>query len=240
LYLPSRIKLKYIGWFLAVLFIFPVFKDIFVHLFFYTSKTIDFSYRTDPQLRDLKEKNLRLSLELKRLQNLEQENIKLKKAIGIRSKSRVSLTYAKIIGFSPSTWRRIAYISAGKDSGIVSDSLAIDENGYLVGKIIEVKDDFSTLALLHDPYLSLPVFIKDKGMAWLQGSLRGDLALRYVESKQKAAAGDEVSAVWRESGFAVRVGELKAVQERKDDFFLDVRLEPSADFNSLREVFILD
>ncbi len=239
MFLPSKFKFKYIGWFLAVLLVSPAFKDIFVYFFVVTARNTQLSYRRGVETDKVREENARLKLEAGRFAHLEEENARLKKALAIREKSDLKLVYAPIIGFSPSVWRRIAYISVGSSNDVSRDDLVIDENGRLVGKVLEAKDNFSEVVLLSDPYFSLPVFIRDKGMGLLKGMLGGELRILYVEENQGVEAGDRVNALNRQAGFPIEIGTVRQAKISGDDFFLDVRVKPSADIQSARNVFVV-
>lgn len=239
MFLPSKFQFKYIFWSFTVVLVFLVFKNVFVYLSLFSAQNLVFSYRKTDSINDLKKENVQLTLEINRLRSLEEENTRLKKALNITETSRAGLIYARIVGFSPSVWRRIAYIGIGRTQGLHEESLAINEEGFLVGKVLEVKKGYTRVGLLNDPYFSLPVCIEDKGMGLLQGTLRGNLKLRYIEEGQKVKEKDCVWLTCKNTSFPIHVGRVSAVKKKDDDFFLDVEVVPSAQIHSLREVFLL-
>ena len=58
--------------------------------------------------------------------------------------------------FDPS-WRKLAIINAGKDSGLKEGMFAID-TGFLVGKVVDVENSFSRLMLV-DVEFNLAVYV---------------------------------------------------------------------------------
>ena len=222
-----------------MLVFFPVFKEGFVCLFLLTAQNFNFSYKKDKYIDGLKVKNVRLTLEVDRLKKLKEENERLKKALHITERNKTEIIYAKIVGFSPSTWRRIAYIPVGTTHGVTLESMVVNEEGFLVGKVEEVKKSFSTIVLLDDPHFSASVFIKDKGMGLLQGTLRGRLNILYVEEQQNVGVNDQVWAVCGKLKSSIPAGRISSVIEKDDQLFLDVEMVPFAKAYSVREVFIL-
>ncbi len=206
-------------------------------MFFSLSKNILFSSDISFQRRDLQKENLVLSLKLDKLKNLEEENKRLKRALGIKKESEVDLICGMVLGFYPSAYRRIAFIDAGKSKGIKKDMLAIDDKGFLVGRILESYKNYSELILLNDPYCSLPVLIEDKTAGLLKGTLSGGPKMLYVEGSQGVELNDNVWVNYL--GFGVGIGKVIKIRENKNDFFLDIGVSVTANIYSIREVFIV-
>ena len=240
MFLPSRFKLKYLGWVFVFILIFPFFKDTFIHLFRGASRNMMFSAnKTSAPLAALQKRNVALTLKLEELRQLKVENEKLREALGLTQSGDFNVYYAKVWGFSPSSWRRIAFITIEEGTQLRQDDLVINENGFLVGKILEIFDDYATVALLNDPYFSLPVFIEHKGMGLLQGTLGGELKISYIEAQQGVKPGDRVWVSSPKYPSSIYVAKITDVKRSKDELFLDVEATSLANINFVREVFLI-
>ncbi len=237
MYLPSKFKLKFIGQIILITIAFFVFRTAILEVFFSLSRNVLFSSSSLFQTRDLQKENLILSLKLDKLRSLEEENKRLRRALNIKEEGEADLVCGTILGFYPSVYRRVVFIDSGKSNNIKKDMLAIDDRGFLVGRILEVYKNYSELVLLNDPYCSLPVLIEDKTTGFLKGTLSGAPKILYVENTQGVKSGD---VVWvNYLGLPVTIGEITKVRENKGDFFLDIEVAVSANIYSLRQVFVL-
>ncbi|MCD6584044.1 MAG: rod shape-determining protein MreC [Candidatus Omnitrophica bacterium] len=188
------------------------------------------------RIEELKKKNLDLRLTLERMKELDEENRRLRRALSIKER-RPDLTYARVLGFYPSGFRKVAFIDLGKNDGVVKGTLAIDNQGYLLGKVSQSFNEYSELILLDDPYFSLPVLIENKTAGLLKGTLSGSLKILYVEGDKNITIGDKV---WlKYSDLPITVGRVQQVRETKNDFFLDIEVKPESNVYSVNEVFLL-
>jgi len=187
----------------------------------------------------MEEKNLLLRLEIERLNNLKEENKRLRKALRALGTTSCggNLIYREVIGFSPSLWRREVYIEKSKE--IEKGDLALNKDGYLVGKVTYIGKKFGVVTLLNDPQFFLPVFIEDKGRALLKGDLRNRLKMLYVEEEQGVKEGDRVWVKDKKINLPIYVGKIVKVKKTLDSFFLDVEVTPFASLSLIKEVFIL-
>jgi len=187
----------------------------------------------------MEEKNLLLRLEIERLNNLKEENERLRRALKALGNTSCwgNLIYREVVGFSPSLWRREVYIEKNKE--IEKGDLALSKDGYLVGKVTYIGKKFGVVTLLNDPQFFLPVFIEDKGRALLKGGLRNRLKILYVEEEQEVKEGDRVWVKDEGINFPIYIGKIARAEKTLDSFFLDVEVIPFASLSLVKEVFIL-
>jgi rod shape-determining protein MreC len=240
LQLPSKIKSKYIVVIALALFfiVFPLnnfIKDFFVA---FCRKLLITPPLYEQKLSELQRKNLALTLRLGELQYLRTENEKLRKALGLKEEKELSFVGAEIVAFDPSSWRRTVIVNVGKDRNITEGAYAIDEKGYLVGKIVEVKKTYSRLMLINDPDFSLPVFVGDSGFGMLHGALEG-LKILYIESGEDIKIKDKVWLKINSTSFPIYIGVVKRLTKNADSLFWDIEAELLADTNFLDKVFIV-
>ena len=132
-------------------------------------------------------KNARLQAEVKEAQvrlvetdALKAENERLKALLGLREEEVKPVAFAKLIGSTSSSTRRMAYLSAGKVEG-VSAGMPVRSPLGLVGRVLEVGDHSARVLLLTDGKSMVPVRrVKDNVIAFAEGRADGSLNLRLI------------------------------------------------------------
>ncbi|AFC70285.1 rod shape-determining protein MreC [Rickettsia amblyommatis] len=132
-----------------------VYEDIFEYINSITQKFVYF--------QDLERKNIELKLEIARLQHLQSEvelvraeNIALKDLLTIAEEEEVEYITAKLLSVSFNPFSRTALISAGKKQGIEPDQIVVN-SGKLVGKVIEVSNNYAQVMLISDVNSRIPI-----------------------------------------------------------------------------------
>ena len=243
MYLPSKIKPKHIGFFFLLIFLLILpFRNFVEHAIILFSKKVIFDIRrVSKQIEQLQKKNLALLSQLKDSQYLQKENEMLRKALGFKGKKKASFIGVEVISFDPSNWRRMVVIDAGYNQGMKKDLFAIDEEGHLVGRIVQVKQDYSRLLLVSDPDFKLPVFIGiGKGAFGLLNGGLDSIRVLYVEEKEQVKIQDQVWAKTRLFEAPIYVGEIKRVKKRQDDLFCDVEVVLFSQNPLLHKIFIIN
>ena len=157
MFLPSKSRYKLVGYFFLFLLLFFIFYESIATFFIVVSRSLKKTGSQSEELEDLKIENMVLSLKIEELDNLAKENEQLRKALALKNQHSITVISGRIWGFSPSSWRRIAFCSAGQKQNVQKDSLVITEEKLLVGKVLDVFDHYCTILLVNDPYFSLPV-----------------------------------------------------------------------------------
>ncbi len=240
MYLPSKIKFKYLAIYALVIFLlFLPFKGIIqnVFVFFFRQLTVT-SKESFQQIEKLKKENISLRLQTEEFQILKKENQQLKEALNLKKTREIDLVGADILSFSPSGWQRHLLINAGEDKGLQKGLLAIDTKGHLIGKITEVKKNFSTLTMANDPNFSLSVFVGEASTGLLKGNLTGAKIL-YIESKDKVKKGDRVWVKPPSCPSPIIIGKVKNVKKRKSALFCDITVELAHQSAFFNKVFVI-
>ena len=185
-----------------------------------------------------KKENILLALKAKEQEHLLKENKRLKKAFDFKSTSELNLTGAEVITFLPSNWRRVVVVNAGKDKAIKQGQLAIDENGNLLGKILEVMPESCRLILINDPDFNLSVFVGENGFGLLKGNIWGAKIL-YIEDGDLIKKGDRVWTKTPESVTAIEIGKIKKIKKRRNNLFWDVDVDLASKNNVFTDIFII-
>jgi rod shape-determining protein MreC len=240
LYLPSKLNSKYIGFIvLFLLLLILPFENYVNNIFvFLSSKLYLVPQQYVNEIKELEKKNLVLSLGIKESENLQRENKKLKKALKFYEKRKIHLIGAEIISFDPSNWRRVVIINAGKNKGVAAGAYAVDEEGWLVGKISDVRADYSRLIFVNDPDFNAPVFVGETSFGLLKGGL-GNSKIFYIENGEEIKIKDKVWLKIPSITLPVYVGGVKRVKQDKNSLFWNVEVELFSKNLPLHKIFII-
>ncbi|MCK4917303.1 MAG: rod shape-determining protein MreC [Candidatus Omnitrophica bacterium] len=190
------------------------------------------------KIEQLEKKNLLLSLKIKHLNDIKNENTKLRKALQLEEEKTINLLGAEVLTFSPSNWRHIVTINKGSNDDIKEGQFAIDENGHLLGKIIEINKTSSRLILIDDPEFTTSVFVAKKDFGLLKGNLVGAKVL-YIEDGSELKKGDKVWLKIPLINFPIEIGEIKKVKNNENSLFWDVDVKLYTKNSFFEKIFII-
>jgi len=223
LYLPSRLKVKFSLLILAgIVLLFVGFRSLINYLIFFTAESLFSPHiKTQAKIAELEQETTVLRLKLAEYKTLADENTQLRKALDFKARVGYKLIGADVLVFSPSAWQRLVVISGGSDKGLEKGLFAIDSEGNLVGKIVEVEKSFSRLMLVSDPDFSAPVSIGKTNLGLFKGALTGAHVL-YIEDAEAIAVGDQVSLKVSELPIPLEIGKVKSLTKDPNSLFWDV------------------
>ncbi len=190
------------------------------------------------KIKKIEKENLLLSLKFKQFDYLKDENKKLRKALKLKKEKAIDLIGANVLAFLPSSWRHLAIINKGSNDGIEDGQFAIDENGQLLGKIIEIEKTSSCLILIDDPEFTTSVFIAKKAFGLLRGNLVGAKIL-YIEDGSEIKKGDNVWLKIPSINLPIEIGEIKKVKNNQNSLFWDIDVNLFAKHSFFEKIFII-
>lgn len=240
MYLPSKLRFKHLS--VLALFIFLLIlplKNVVENVFiFFSRQLLIIPQKISKKTEDITKKNLQLRLKLQAFQNLEEENQRLQEALGFREKRGADFIAAQVISFDPSSWRRIVVINVGTNQKMQPGLLAIDEEGYLVGKVIEAHPHYARVILTDDPDFTLPVFVGEKSFGLLKGTLKGARVL-YLENEELVKPEDKIWLRTPYSYSLIYAGQVKRVKKNKHSLFWEVEAKLFAKRPFLHTIYIV-
>lgn len=190
------------------------------------------------QINELKKRNVLLSLENKNVQYIVDENKKLRTILNFKKQRNAKIIVSEVISFDPSNWRRIIYVNAGKKDGIVDGLYAVNEEGWLIGIILEANNDYSRLLLINDPSFELPVFVGNSSCGLLQGGLEG-AKLLYIENYEDVKTNDLLWIKQPHLAFPIYIGKIKNIKKDKNNLFSDIEVTLFTKTSLPTSIFIL-
>ena len=147
---------------------------------------------------------------------------------------------AQVIGTSGSEQSRVLYIDKGANDGIKTD-MAVITPGGIVGKIVQVADNWSQVLPINDQFSGVGAALKDSRLQGiLKGTPSGATTLQYIMSDEKVTPGEEVITSGGDRIFpkGLPVGKVATVEPGKD-LFLNIRVIPAARLDQIEEVLVV-
>lgn len=215
------------------------------------SSTLNIFGFQNKNIRILVSENAKLKKELSDRQNLILENEALRDQFAKSDAKSLELLPAKVVGFPgfvPGvSLPEYLIIDKGSNDSVKKGSTIVIEN-YLIGKVIDVKPDFSKAELLNNKNSSFTAKVASMDGAEATGVIKGQgdemnfenvlLTLTIKKDDQVLTKGD-----MGESGIGyppdLIVGKIQTVEKNSSDLFQKAKVKSFVDFTNLKTVFIL-
>ncbi|MDQ3766239.1 MAG: rod shape-determining protein MreC [Actinomycetota bacterium] len=214
-------------------------------------RPIDDFFSSIAELRDLRTRNSELEQRLERTiaqsgwsKTLVSENRRLHRSLKLqKSYPTMKVVTAQVLGSTPSNYRWAVQIDKGRSTGIRVDMAVVVPDG-LVGKVVQVTDNSSTVLLLIDPGAGAGARIVRPGATGLiAGGGSGDnLSLNLIGNTSRVAVGDLVVTSSYNRGIfppGIPIGSVEEVGV--DSRLLEKKIEvaPAVNFTNLDFVEVL-
>ena len=191
----------------------------------------------------LRQENIRLKIEIKRLNVLEKnmalvesELIELKKLLNFIPKDNKVLATGRVLNISGGTFAKTMLINTGIKDGIEIGQPVISSDG-LVGSIINVGPSSSRVLLLIDINSMVPIFLTQSGWpAIAQGQNGNFLKLRFLSSEASPIIGEVVETSGHGGKFPSGINLGKIIDSKSGNYVVKLSSNPQ----KLRFVSILE
>ncbi len=229
MYLPSKFTKSKFGILLLILVVLIVY--FFVHSFFkrvaiyFYGNFLFSNSRLKQEIVRIKADNLRLSLEKKYYQDIKKENEKLRRILGLKEEYRIDILPLRVISAVPTRFKRTIFVKGGKDHKLKENTPVLDEEGFLIGKISKVYNNFSEITLINDPDFFITVKIGNN-LGLLRGTLYGMLKVYYIEKDVEIDDNEEVLALLYSWGRNFPIGKVVKIKKLSNSFFMDITVKP--------------
>lgn len=187
-----------------------------------------------------------LRLRLARLEQMAEENIRLRRLLAFSGESDLAMTPAEVIGRDASGWWRAVRINAGTRRGIHTNAPVITVDG-LVGKVVEVTPHTAEVLLISDPAFRASAVIPQREA---YGIMRGTgmtrewgqpCVMEFIQRDQQIAEGDrvETSGLGGVMPRGLLIGYVESQRLGNGGLYRIASVAPAADLNSLRYVMVV-
>ena len=175
-----------------------------------------------------------------RYEELELENIRLKKFVNFTSAKPNTYVAAQIIARDPSPWFKTIMIDKGTKDGLVKGSPVLVPEG-IVGQIIKVAKNYSRVLLITDRNSAVDSLVQNsrvRGM--VKGNNEDNCSFVYTLRKEEVKEGEMIISSGLDQVFpkGMKIGKIIKVTKIHSQLFQDITLETSVDFNKIEEVLV--
>lgn len=208
----------------------------------WVDKSITSRNRLLEENQQLKEQQLLNQVRMQKMDTLELENQRLRKLLGTPKKASERVLIAEIFSVDQDPYKHLITINKDKDDGAYIGQAIIDANG-IMGQIIHVEANASTVMLISDSNHAVPIQINRTG---LRGTVFGTgdsstLELRFIPHNADIKVNDIVTS----SGLGGRfppnypVGTISNIERPAGETFAKIEITPAAKLEQSREVLML-
>ena len=237
--------------FLSILLIFSSQNEKVQSFRVYTADKFSFLYQPfnwidnqsflTKRIEVLASENLKLNLENQILSSNELENKRLRAFLDFKAKRDHNFIGSDVISKGTSSNLNSFFINQGSNSGVKKNDPVLSSKG-VIGKIIAVSDDHSSVQLISDGNFRLSVKImpsESEGiMRWKNNQI---CEIFEVKKTAEVNIGDIVLTSDLSSYFPpnLPVGEVVSIYDKSDSFNKIVRLELYTDLSTINQLFII-
>ncbi|OWZ83918.1 rod shape-determining protein MreC [Natranaerobius trueperi] len=181
-----------------------------------------------------------LKIEVDELKN---ENQRLREMLDFKEREEYELEPAKVIGRSQDTWNSTILLNRGKNHGIEKNMPVVTDEG-LVGKTISVSSNASKVLLLVDPDSAVSSLVQQTrvmGIVEGKGARSTQLQMVNVPKDADISEGSKVLSSGLGPVFpkGLVIGEIEVIEEEMTGFTDKAVIDPAVNFDRLEEVFIV-
>ena len=190
-------------------------------------------------------KNRDFELQKNKVQNMEfaylkEENEKLRQMLEMRQKNPSEFIAADVALVENGSSSEKMYINKGSAQGI-KINLTVMFNGYLIGKISKVSDEYSEVTLLTSKTSKLSVVLNGTDQQILRGNGNGTFSiLNYNEGKvdKNTVLNVETSGVSDILPRGIKIGTLKVTNLNDFNKMKEIRFKPSFNVFDIQSVLV--
>lgn len=134
-------------------------------------------------------------------------------------------------------------INKGEADNVVPGLAVVNEFGVLVGKVIEVEQDYSKICLSSNSFCKFAVALNndDNSSGLAEGNLGLSVSIDFVAQNEEVDVGEIVFTSGLESNIpkGLYLGQVVNIEKRENDIWQDIIVEPFFDLKNLNEVAVI-
>lgn len=192
-------------------------------------------------LSELKKRNEELTAQVAELSEAQETAERLEKLVGLKSTYSLESTAARIIGSTGDAWTDSVIIDKGSASGF-EVGMPVCSSGGVIGRIIEVSANTSTVRLITDDQSGVSAMIQgSRAQGVLQGQADGTLRLEYVVSDAEVATGDIVitSGIGGTFPKGLPLGTVASIDRAPNAVYYTIVVRAASSAESNEEVLVI-
>jgi rod shape-determining protein MreC len=179
---------------------------------------------------------------------IRRENDRLREALRLQKQLPWKLQFARVVLRDPANWWRTIQIDAGLRNGVSNDTPVLTLDGTLVGKVVEVANGSSRVALVGDTHCGVSALVqgateRDAGVISSSASVLDPslVNLSYVNKPTNIKLGQSVLTSGLGGVFppGILVGHVIDTNDVGYGLYAEARVKLAADLSNLEEVWVV-
>jgi rod shape-determining protein MreC len=187
----------------------------------------------EQQVRELEIKN-------RSLEEIKQENIRLRRLLSMKDNYEGKTTEARVIARTPEFLSTVLYINRGSNDGIKIDSPVFSGDG-IIGRIVFVAEGQSQVQLITNLDASIGAMLEnDRTPGVLSGTGHSILDLKYISNTKEIQIGDRVLSSGLDGIYPKEfyLGTIVEYHKREEGYY-KIQVKPAVDLYHIEEVSVL-
>ena len=181
------------------------------------------------------------AIEIKnRYEELELENIRLKKFVDFTGQVSDTYVAAQIIARDPSPWFKTIMIDKGAKDDLAKGSPVLVSEG-IVGQIIKVSKHYSRVLLITDRNSAVDALVQNSRVRGIvKGNNEDNCSFVYALRKDEVKEGEMIISSGLDQVFpkGLKIGRILRVTKVHSQLFQNITIETSVDFDKIEEVLV--
>lgn len=192
-------------------------------------------------LDELEAENAELTARVAELAEYQATSERLEKLLDLQSTYNLQSTAARIIGQSSDAWSDTVTIDKGSLDGI-SVNMPVTNSTGVIGQVIEVAPNASTVRLLTDEGSGVSAMIQDtRAQGMVQGQPDGTLRMDYVSVDADVKEGDIIitSGIGGVYPKGLPIGTVASVTKNSNDVYYTIIVSSASRTESNEEILVI-
>jgi rod shape-determining protein MreC len=190
----------------------------------------------------LRTESERLKLQALQVDEIRQENDRLRRLLILHERLPLSTLSGEIIGREAGGWVRALTVNRGRGNGITRQAPVIVPEG-LVGRVVQVRAGASVVQLLNDPASTVGAVVqRTRTPGLVEGDAAGAVRFKFMaRDGAQVTKGDLVVTSGLGNLFpkGLPIGRVAAVEDKGSALFHFAVLTPTVDFARIEEVLLV-
>ncbi len=192
-------------------------------------------------INSLNSKLEKITINQAEIEILKEENKKLKEYFNWQEENDYELLITRVVSrevnFGLKTQEQNLIIDKGRSDGLMPGLAVISENGAIVGKIIDVKENHAQLCLItsRNCRLAATILNNDRSLGLTDGELGLTVSLNMIPQNEEIEIGDIVisSGLGEFVPHGLVIGRVSKLEKKSNEIWQGAIIEPLVLFNNL-------
>jgi rod shape-determining protein MreC len=190
----------------------------------------------------LRTESERLKLQALEVDEIRQENDRLRRLLVLHERLPLSTLSGEIIGREAGGWARALTVNRGRGNGITRQAPVIVPEG-LVGRVVQVRAGASVVQLLNDPASTVGAVVqRTRTPGLVEGDAAGAVRFKFMaRDGAQVTKGDLVVTSGLGNLFpkGLPIGRVATIEDKGSALFHFAVLTPTVDFARIEEVLLV-